>query len=274
MGRPTSNLTSAPTIEQLTDGKYTKPKFYPLNTGSAGVISGIDITGVQGFSVTPDGGNETEVFQAGGGEQSLREEENVGYSGEFTILAGDLKLILLLAGYTAGAFNATDGYGVSARAKKAPIGHLVNEVLVKRTTTVQHFQIIPAIFPDNFGFDWTVSDDAEITVPFKTEYPPIFVTSEDASNASLTPKYELFAYSAGGSYVVTKAPALIQKDGIVGYYDDKVIEVRKFTASTDKNGSIVTAFAEASGTVTPTTNITTGQFISVLYLATTTDSVP
>lgn len=261
MARPTTSLLTPVTVDQLADGKYIRPVFLAMNPGSAGVVTELELSGITGLSMSPESGDETEIFQFGAGNQSRIEESGVNFSGTISIHAGDLKSLLAMHGITGGAWNATDGYGASLRSAKNPVGHIVCEVMVRQTVNVNHYIVIPCVYLDNFGFDYTIDDLATIEIPIRSDEAPLYLASQDASNNDLYVNWEILAYN---DTTLAKVPVKVGQ--FPGMYDDDLIHVREFSSSSDKVGTMRTDITHSSDGDFSSTGLVSGEFLGVLYL--------
>lgn len=251
-----------PSIAYEVDGKYTLARLHRLAATTAAPVTPVNIYGIQGVSADPPAPTiEREVFQQGGGDESLLIKRGFRYSGSLSIKSGAVgAFISNMLGKT---WTTAGEAALPMRMPDIPLACL--ELVARREDNSTH--LFSKVFQDvilretNFG---SPMEDEVIDIPFYSKHDPFIL----ASGAEMV----LDKFDGDGSttdFTLSGTPlTLVETDD--DYRDDWAVDtlvyVKIWASATATEGTRqMSGISETTGTLTITTAPTAAQTVEVLY---------
>lgn len=165
----------APVASDVQMGRYTHFRIWRCEaTATEGAIASTDIYGIQNFSISPGEPKFTkEIFQQGGGDESLEIKRDYGWTGSISFLKK--KGLDELAHFT-GATWTTAGAVAYPHYFDNDRPSVIMELVNRDEDNATHLfstVVVDAIL-DSWGFE-NPMDDAEWVLPFHTKRVPITI---------------------------------------------------------------------------------------------------
>jgi len=266
--RESVTLISTPTKEQLRGKRAVQTSFFAFNPSAALDLTPLVLTGMTGFDVSSDDGDEVKIYQESNyGVLTLADTKT--WSGTLKTLGNDLKALLSLDGKTSGAFNSTDGFAAALESDMIARGTIVKKYLAPGQNTVSRIVIWNNVHRKDMGLSDEVEGFSENEIPVESDKSPIIFDVVN-STSYFRVRHDKFAYSAGNAYVMTDKAVPMVKSGannLPGTYDRYLPFVYKEDAS-GVITEIVGGWTYTLGTKTLAlgTNIASGENVGVIYV--------
>ena len=166
-----------PDIDDVVDGLYTLHRYHLLESAvpETNPVTPVDIYMVQDLAAdAPAPQVSREVFQQGGGNESVIDERRFRYSANMTFKAGEVHtLIQALLGVS---YDTSNYVGLPLRFDPYP--KLILETIKRKKDNTTHLwsQVYQdlIIMPFNFG---SPMEDEEVSVPVRSQHDPFTIIS-------------------------------------------------------------------------------------------------
>ncbi len=251
-----------PSIAYEVDGKYTLTRLHRLAAAAAAPVTPVNVYGIQAADAgAPAPTIEREVFQQGGGDESLLIKRGFRYSGTLSIKSGAVGSFLAqMLGKT---WTTAGEAALPMRMPDVPVACL--EMIARREDNSTH--LFSKVFQDvilretNFG---SPMEDEVVSIPFYSKHDPFIL----ASGAEMV----LDKFTGDGStveFTLSATPlTLVETDD--DYRDDWVLDNAVYvklwqSASATEGTRQVTGITVVGTALTFSTAPTATQTVEALY---------
>lgn len=250
-----------PNANDIQQGKYSLVRIVRCSAGAAAPVVWTNIYGVQSLTLNPvEWGFTKEIFQQGGGDESLKLERQPMWSGQITFLKN--RGLNELADFT-GITWTTAGTVAHLHYNNDDYPDVIMEVVARDEDNSTHLfsVVIPDMILDGFGFDNPL-DDSEFVLPFHTRRPPMTIC------AGTEAVYDVFTGDGSTLAFTTSGTALaLGTASTEKYLDyDKLAYVKEQDTSASTGTLKKTGYSLSGTTLTATTAPAASTKVQVLYV--------
>jgi len=168
-----SDQLGAPDVNNVVEGRFTLHKYHLCNASVAAPVTPVNIEAVQDVSAEPySWGVEKEIFQQGGGDESLTIKRQPRYNGVIRMQAGKVgDFIAALLGIT---WSSAGEAALPLRMHSYPIATL--EAICRTADNETHLfsKVYQDIILKDFNFG-SPMDDEIIEIPFMSKHDPFII---------------------------------------------------------------------------------------------------